>query len=476
MKNTLFEIELHPMTGGVERFVKAQDAGHFNWCRGKFGIPSGMNFLSKLELSDNCAKEVFAYFSYLDLEVERRLTDEGLRESYSFKNTGDTVMEFKEGELGIYATFADSTDIAEVALKRRAHSHIWCGGDTAYIHNDRMGGSTDGLGLVLTNGRIIGFEEESGTRDSRGDIVLKLPALTLKGGESYTLEWLVFGYENRKEFRKIIRREGALTLSVSDYHVKRGNTITIASEQAERAVLHDAEVLFSQGKAEIVVDCEGEQRIDIFYQNGKYTFINIFAGERETVDTAAILKRHGVKKLFSRKNSSEPLIEALKNIDWYKKIGDKGYLALAAVDMFRYYRAFRAERFADICLPAEVFKEAPELIPHLIKQAVAALEDKGIFGFYSEVAAFDLLLKAYDVTGNEGFHAAALIRLERLSRFVGTQPDYKAFAQPDLYRNQIDIRIPELIDCGALVGNKSTLAEYFLKETAALDNNTGERC
>lgn len=467
MKNEVFEIEFHPMTGGIERLIITNDAAHFNWCRGKFGFPSGMNFLSGFERSDECVKQTYAYFSYLDLIVERRLTDEGLRESYTFKNTGDAIMEFKEGELGIYATFADSTDIAEVALKRRAHSHIRCGGDTSYIHNDRMDGSSGGLGLVLTKGRIVGYEAENGTRDSRGDIILKLPAITLKSQESYILEWLVFPYENRKAFCDCLRREGAMIPSVSDFFVKRGETVTITAE-AERAVLHDKEICFLDGKAEIRVDCEGEQRIDIFYNNGKNTFIKIFAGERGEADASAILKQHAVKKLFSKKNSSQPLIQAIKNAEWYNKIGDKGYLALAAVDVFRYYRDFNAERFADICLPIEIFRDNSELTAHLIKQAASALEDKTVFGFYSEAAAFDVLLKTYEITKNEGYLEAARQRLKRLTAFVGTQPEYKIFGQPDLYRNDIDTRIPELIDCSALFGYKITLGEYLLKETAAL--------
>ncbi len=468
MKNELFEIEFHPMTGGTERLLRTGDAERFNWCRGKFGIPYGLNFLSASEMTENCVKQTFSYFSYLDVIAERRLTEQGLRESYTFVNVGDSALTFEEGELGVYATFADGTDIYEVALNRRAHSHIFCGGDTAYIYNARMNGKPDGAGLVLTKGGVTSFQEENGTRDKRGDIALKLPPLTLESKESYTLEWLVFPYQNKSEFLKIIRREGALMPQVADYYVKRGETLTITAE-AERARLFDKEVEFSQGKAVVPIDCCGEQRIDIIYGGGKKTFVKIFAGEKEDIDCAAILKRHGVKKLFSKKNSSAPLIEARKNLDWYNKIGDKGYLALAAVDMFRYYRAYRAERFADICLPAEVFKHSEDLIPHLESQAACALEDRGIFGFYKEAAAFDVLLKAYEITSNDGYLAAARQRLKRLSAFIGIQPDYKSYGVPDLYKNDIDQRIPELIDCSALLGYQSTLAEYFLKQNKSLE-------
>ncbi len=462
MKNEVFEIEIHRMTGGIERLIRAEDPRFFNWTRGRFGIPGGMNFLDKTEINGDCITQTYAFFSYLDLIVKRSLEPDGLREKYIFKNTGNEPMAFEQGELGIYATFADSTDIAEVALARRAVSHVFAGGDTAYIFNAALDGGEAGVGLVLTKGSLVESVYENATSTFKGDILLKLPAFKLDSGDSYELEWLVFPYNSRKEFFEIIGREGALVLELDSYYAAKGDEITIKAD-AEKAVLHGKEYEFSEGSVNVPATHEGEQNIELFYDGGRRTFAKVFVGARKAPGMAEILGAHGVRKPFSKRHSAQPLIESIKNLDWYQKIGDKGYLALSCVELFRYYRIYKGERLADIGIPLAVIKESEELQSHFHNQVINALSYSGVHYLYNEAATLDMLLKAYSLWQEEGYLAAAKNRAQRLRAFVGIQPDYLAFNRAGLMRNdcQCDSDIFELIDAFHLCGKNCTLGEYF---------------
>ncbi|NCA67087.1 MAG: hypothetical protein EOM87_03370 [Clostridia bacterium] len=443
MKNDIFEIDIHRMTGGIERLTKVGDNNFFNWIQGRFGMPFGMNFLDKTEILEGIVRQTYAYFSYLDLYVERELTEEGLKEKYTFKNTGDKEMVFTEGELGIYATFADSLDIAEVAKNRRAHSHIWCGAYSSYIYNAKMNGAEDGVGLVLTKGALSRHTEEDGNSGKRGDVVLRLPAITLDEGETYELEWLVFPYENKQQFFDIIESKGALLIEASNFFPSIGDNIIIRAK-ADKASLNGAEFAFDNNIAEVPILFEGEQQINISYGE-KHTFIRVFAGEYVSADTDKIIEYYGVKKCLSKKSSAKPLLEARKNVDWYKKIGDRGYLALASVELFRYYRIYKAENIADIGIPIVFFKDNQELLGQFKNQVINAISLTGRYGFYKELAAFDMLKYAYSIWNEEGYYIAAQSSEKRLLSWLGIQPDYRLFKRPDLYKNnEISASIGEL--------------------------------
>lgn len=444
MKNEIFEIDIHHMTGGIERLAKVGDPEYFNWCRGRFGIPKGMNFLDKSETLEDGIRQVFAFFSYLDLIVERKLTPEGLKETYTFKNTGEEKMDFDAGELGIYATFADSADIAEVALPRRAHSHIWCGDNTVYILNSRMNGVEEGVGLALLKGSLVKATSENGSYKTRGDVVMELPRISLQANETYTIEWLIFPYKNNREFWSVLDKVGALTINIEKFNYSKGETAVIHAN-AEKAILFGVEYQFNEGVAEIPLNAEGEQKIDIYYGDNKHTFINIFVGDVKTAELDTIISLHGIKKFLSRKNSATVLIEARKNIDWYKKIGDDKYLRNAKSELLIYYNACRGEHIVDIGIPEMLISDT-DIAAHFLAQLDNALKYKGLYNLYQEASTLDMLIKAYRVWGDERYLEEAKIRNSRISAWLGVQPDYKYYKKPDLYYLYEDCDILNYID------------------------------
>ena len=126
-----------------------------------------------------------------------------ITERFIFKNnTGKTVVN-SAGQIGIYATFNDNYDSAQVCLTQRCHTHIFCGGDVSYVMALRMGGEPPHLGLCVTKGGLYGYSVERNPAlqsNDRGDFILHPEYFVLAPGEEYVLEWVLFPHGGEGDF------------------------------------------------------------------------------------------------------------------------------------------------------------------------------------------------------------------------------------------------------------------------------------
>lgn len=148
----------------------------------------------------------------LSVTVSRSFTDSGsLLEEYCFRNDTEFDIFTLNEDVGIYVTFPDYYTDAAACMSGCCNTHLWCSGAGSYIMALRMGGEGPHLGMILKEGGLNGYAvERIETTDGpleelsnhRGDFILCLENFCLRPGESYTLAWELFWFQEKSAFEK----------------------------------------------------------------------------------------------------------------------------------------------------------------------------------------------------------------------------------------------------------------------------------
>jgi hypothetical protein len=144
----------------------------------------------------------------MTVEITRTEEENGLRETYVFKNATDIDMITCQGEIGIYTPFNDDYTSSEICVKTRCHTHIFTGEDVAYVMALRMGGMPPHLGLTVLKGSIVNYSVErdlSKRSNDRGDFILHPEHMCLKPNETYTVVLRLFWHEGKEDFYNKIK-------------------------------------------------------------------------------------------------------------------------------------------------------------------------------------------------------------------------------------------------------------------------------
>ena len=189
----------------------------------------------------------------LSVRVCREYTEnETLLERYVFRNDTDFDIYTVGTDLGIYVTLPDYYADAETCAIRCCSTHIWCGGASSYIMALRMGGAAPHLGMVLRNGSLKGYSvermastngREEELSNHRGDFLLHPENLRLRPGETYTLEWEWFWFDDKDDFRRKLKTVPDFVRIESDaYVINEGKEIAFpfsicSDDQAEVPVV-----------------------------------------------------------------------------------------------------------------------------------------------------------------------------------------------------------------------------------------------
>lgn len=251
MKNDTFNIQFDSSNAGISSIQHSADKFQMNWCEGigTWGTVQGAEMISCIPL-ENKMDAVYKKNS-LEIDVTRSFTPDGnYRESYIFKNTGDCDLFFKRGDIGIYATFNDNYEAADVCMTQRCHTHLWCGEDVSYVNALRMGISDINLGLVVTKGALSAYSIERDLKhvsNDRGDFILHPVPFSLMKGESYALEWELFWHKGYDFYDKLLSYPGTLLLSSAQDTVFEGESIEITGKMAgeikKTSVILDGKIL-----------------------------------------------------------------------------------------------------------------------------------------------------------------------------------------------------------------------------------------
>lgn len=146
----------------------------------------------------------------LTTSIDRQLTSDGsLIENYTFTNQTEFEIDTLDTQLGIYLPFPDYYTDAAVSLNQCCHTHIWCGENSSYIMGLRMGGQAPNLGLALIRGSFQGYSIErrydsnnhqENVSNDRGKFIFHPENLKLQPGDSYTISWKLFWFQNKADF------------------------------------------------------------------------------------------------------------------------------------------------------------------------------------------------------------------------------------------------------------------------------------
>lgn len=207
------------MNDGLSYLCNVDDPYQMNWVEGK------------KKWGTTCCPEG------VRCEVERRFLENGnLQETYRFINTTEFPYFFKKTEVGIYATFNDNYEDADICLKKRCHTHIFCGGNFSWVMALRMGGEPPHMGLILTAGCLSCYsvergeaitEREENLSNDRGDFILHPELDELIPGESAEVTWEIFWFQDQADFkRQLLNHEGFLVLETAQCTVLKGERIS----------------------------------------------------------------------------------------------------------------------------------------------------------------------------------------------------------------------------------------------------------
>ena len=206
MQNEFLSIYFNHNGGNIEALTNPKDEYKMNWFANDWcieygnGVGSGLlkyNSASTAEplYAKNKSRSVMPLKSFdegtvdctaiyensdLRVTVYRFFSDNGSYcERYTVKNLRDTDFFLEYGDLVIIMPFNDVYTYADDCMINRCHTHIWCGGNTAYVNALRMGGSEINLGMVLTNGAIKSYSVENPKTNYRGIFILNFDHMEL---------------------------------------------------------------------------------------------------------------------------------------------------------------------------------------------------------------------------------------------------------------------------------------------------------
>lgn len=199
-------------------------------------------------------------------EVTRALCGKRLRETYTFYN--DTEFDFYSAgtQIGIEIPFPDYYTDARTCLTTCCNTHIWCGKNDSYVMALRMGGEAPHLGLVLTQGSLVGYSVERMARTEgreeelsshRGCLIVHPEAFVLHPGERYELSWELFWFESRKDFFDILSEQADFAVVRAqnfvlfqgeelDYRVKTGTAEQRICRRAEETGEYSERILHGE--------------------------------------------------------------------------------------------------------------------------------------------------------------------------------------------------------------------------------------
>lgn len=167
---------------------------------------------------------------YLRIDVYRAENEEGqFVEQYQFSNKHDKAIRLDD--VFIYTPFNDEYPNAETSITNRCNTHLWAGGDASYVNAMRMGGAAPHLGMVVTEGHVLGYDITAKvTSNERGIINLNFRAMDIPVGAQKQIEWKLFFHEGWTDFYSKALALGWVKATAKHYTLEHGEQAEIQFE------------------------------------------------------------------------------------------------------------------------------------------------------------------------------------------------------------------------------------------------------
>lgn len=274
MKSRLFDVEIDSETGCVAAIRENGDKQGMNWCAGKAGAWGrvslrrfadypAQSLFEKVPLALRWIyqDDVFCQAVYeggdVQISVKRTFSMSGnLRERMTVQNLSDVPIVLDADHFGIEFPFPDSYTYAAECLRTHCHTHIWCGGEGAWINAVRMGPFGRSLGLALTEGSLDRYTQTGCRSNERGLFVLSPSGVTLEAGAQYSWAWELFWHEGTEDFEeKLLRFDNQAVVHAEHFTVFEGERIRfrIRCAHKPRVMLGTQEMTVSKRNGAYVV-------------------------------------------------------------------------------------------------------------------------------------------------------------------------------------------------------------------------------
>lgn len=204
----------------------------------------------------------------IKVKVKRTYSDGGILEKYTFVNMGNTPAALTD--IAVNTPVNDNYPSSSECVRQRANAHVWTGGNAAYICATRMSGASPGLGIMLTDGSVSGYEitergQDKGSSNFRGVIALNPDGRVLLPGDSMSVAWRMFTHTGWEDFHSKMLGYGGVVAKADRYMLQQGDTarVTFATKYRTDTVL-------------VKMDKPGERVCEYEYGDGKKTWVRLY--------------------------------------------------------------------------------------------------------------------------------------------------------------------------------------------------------
>lgn len=405
------ELRISGDKSGTNWILKA-DKSQYPWVTEKYGW--GLGYLTvngtkeewqkPSSTPSSTAGEATYKAGDISINVKRTALDDGFEESYTFTNNGNGKARLSD--IGIYTPFNDNYPNAATCMKSRCHAHIWAGGNAAYVELRRMRGLGDGVGLMVTKGKISDYDvwergNDKAYSNFRGVFALCPNDTVLDAGRSMTVAWRLFRHEGTKDFyRKLVEYDGAV-VSSPKYVYQVGETAKVVLETKSGKV-----------KKSVKITKPGEVTVAFNYGNGKTTFakllgvssyegliekrINFILDHQQLHD--ANDPRNGAFMVYDNETD-----KIYKNDDW-RRSGDtdEGRERVGmGILLAKWYELHPSQRIKDALTSYAKFVRSQLQTPDY--NVYNSALDKRVSRGYNHPWVADFYFRMYDITGNKKY-------------------------------------------------------------------------
>jgi len=239
IENKSFKIDICDKTGATSAIISLENG--FNWVLSdsNWGLVEGFETQSVVSEA-NCVKvNTFNSERNVQITIEKSLDESDYFESYKITNHHVSDVFLTKDNFGIPFSYDCLYDKRRDFMNECCISHLWCGGDCAWIYSVRCSGEAPYLVMNLTEGAIDDYSisyDISRTKNAsfyRGAFLLHPRNLFLLPKETKTLTFR-YRLQNQKPESAPLDHAGAIRFTADKYTVKRDEEISLLFESASR--------------------------------------------------------------------------------------------------------------------------------------------------------------------------------------------------------------------------------------------------
>ena len=286
MKTENISVVFDTITGYTKGIYNPQDSFAMNWVldHSQWGAVDNFDVYDVTETPEGIIVQGVNASENLQLMVEKSVSKEKYTEKYRITNTGDSEFFMTRDNFGIHFPYNCTFENKEFLHDNSCVTHVWCGGNAAWMYATKPNGNKPSLVCQVTQGSFSDYSLHYDVSRAaigvnyRGDIVLHPTDCEISAGESneYVLE---FSFSEETPDVAPLKHPGAMRVSSNKYSVFTGEPAECRFECTDD--WDSIEVLCEDQK--LAYKKEGNAAVWQFYSDipGDYRIV-VRLGKKET--------------------------------------------------------------------------------------------------------------------------------------------------------------------------------------------------